>query len=1025
MVPGVQSAEILNSNSRSTHPASHAVAYRLETFGGLALYASNGAAIQSQRRRLALLALLAASGERGLTREQLIGYLWADTSEESARHALDQLLYAIRRAMGDEVFSGVSPLRLNPDIVSADVALFEDALAHGKTGEAAALYKGPFLEGFYVSEAPEFERWVERERARLIGRYAQALQQLGTAAEREGAFSAAVDWRRKLAALHPLDAPHAAALMRALAASGNIAGALEHARTYESLVKIELDASPDPAVVHLARALRDEMSLASGRVAAPAQARSSPGEAPPSPATSAPPAPPTPPTPPTHGSSLNARVLTGALVTILVAAAFATFNILRNPSIESCRPMKERPSAASRIAVMPARTAQSDSASTQLREGIMDLIVTSLTGDGMPAAADARATLNAVGRSTRRGSDPLTPNVACAVARAVGAGSALMTDLAREDDGRLRLTARLVAASDGSERARATARGPADSLTSLIDRLLAALLAHESGEDRERVATLTSAFPPAVSEFLAGRAEHRRGHDVAAMRHFSRALDLDSTFALAGLELAATPGLVVRWRTLSVDTVPQTLGLGARGPLRTSQQRDEWERALSVAWREQKRLSRRDRVLLLALAGPRYPGASYASEMLAAWDGALNAAPDRPDALYSVGYLLLFQGRALGLADALGRARASFHSALELDSSFVSPIVGLLEIAAEERDVTEARRLRALYLHSDSVGPQADYVRWLGAAVVADQAALRTIRSRFDSLDIQSLSRIQSLAQLKNLEIDDADRASQSILRRSSERRARQIAWHSAFMLALNRGLPLAALDILDKKRDVDPTDDLRQALRIRGALFGDGDEAAGAATATALASCLPPSGLPERRRVGGGDIRCGPNAAFGVALWRVLHGDTAGVRAEIARERVIAARRKLLDAQPQLLAALISAADKSPEAPVALQRLDSMALLGCCNLPHFISLATARLHEGAGNFPAALAALRRGPILGTEYLSTYLREEGRLAAITGDTAGAIRAYEHYVALRSRPEQSLRPQVDSIHVALERLKRGR
>jgi hypothetical protein len=38
--------------------------------------------------------------------------------------------------------------------------------------------------------------------------------------------------------------------------------------------------------------------------------------------------------------------------------------------------------------------------------------------------------------------------------------------------------------------------------------------------------------------------------------------------------------------------------------------------------------------------------------------------------------------------------------------------------------------------------------------------------------------------------------------------------------------------------------------------------------------------------------------------------------------------------------------------------------------------------------------------MLPTWYLSTFLREEGRLAALTGDTAGAIRAYQHYLALR-------------------------
>jgi hypothetical protein len=49
------------------------------------------------------------------------------------------------------------------------------------------------------------------------------------------------------------------------------------------------------------------------------------------------------------------------------------------------------------------------------------------------------------------------------------------------------------------------------------------------------------------------------------------------------------------------------------------------------------------------------------------------------------------------------------------------------------------------------------------------------------------------------------------------------------------------------------------------------------------------------------------------------------------------------------------------------------------------------------------------------------LREEGRLAALTGDRTGAIRAYQHYLALRTDPEPSLRPQVEQVRADLGQL----
>ncbi len=83
--------------------------FRLETFGGLALTDAAGQAVIPQRRRLALLALLAAAGERGLTREKVLAYLWSESPAENARHALEQLLYSMRRAGAGRAVPGYRP----------------------------------------------------------------------------------------------------------------------------------------------------------------------------------------------------------------------------------------------------------------------------------------------------------------------------------------------------------------------------------------------------------------------------------------------------------------------------------------------------------------------------------------------------------------------------------------------------------------------------------------------------------------------------------------------------------------------------------------------------------------------------------------------------------------------------------------------------------------------------------------------------------------------------------------------------
>jgi hypothetical protein len=54
-------------------------------------------------------------------------------------------------------------------------------------------------------------------------------------------------------------------------------------------------------------------------------------------------------------------------------------------------------------------------------------------------------------------------------------------------------------------------------------------------------------------------------------------------------------------------------------------------------------------------------------------------------------------------------------------------------------------------------------------------------------------------------------------------------------------------------------------------------------------------------------------------------------------------------------------------------------------------------------------------------FMTTFLREEGRLSALTGDTAAAMRAYRHYLGLRYDPEPRLRPEVERVRRELAML----
>lgn len=233
--------------------------FELKLLGGAAIRAADGqiGGRAAQRRRLALLALLAVRGDKPLSRDKVIALLWPEKDSEQGRHLLSESLYIIRKSFGDKIIVAQGDdLRLNPEVVRSDVAEFEGALQGNNPREAVASYGGPFLDGFFLKDAGEFERWTEAERIRLGRAFAGALEQLAREEEQRANPAAAVDWWRRLAAQDPFNERVAMSLMAALEAAGDRAGALQHGRLYQALWREEFGGEPGPAVMALSRQLQ-------------------------------------------------------------------------------------------------------------------------------------------------------------------------------------------------------------------------------------------------------------------------------------------------------------------------------------------------------------------------------------------------------------------------------------------------------------------------------------------------------------------------------------------------------------------------------------------------------------------------------------------------------------------------------------------------------------------------------------------------------------------------------------------------
>ncbi|HMI42912.1 MAG TPA: BTAD domain-containing putative transcriptional regulator, partial [Gemmatimonadaceae bacterium] len=672
--------------------------YRLETFGKLALSGGASSTLSHQRRRLALLALLAASGERGLSRDQLLAYLWPESAAGNARHSLEQLLHALRRVLGESVFSGTNPVSLDSGVVASDVDEFERALTRGALADAVALYHGPFLQGFYLDDAPEFERWTSAERAHLATRYSEALVRLAGDAEAAADHSAAVRWRRLQVEADPISSRSALALMRALVAAGDQTAALQHARVYEELVRQELESEPDPSISKYAATLRaggDERANVSVSGAASERSASSSLPTAPVATTSRESAPPLvdEATPGRRNYGLPAGIFLSA--TILLLAALAGRG---REKVSALDPNK--------IVIVPFRTSGVDSSVKYLGEGVVDLIAPMLTGEGGPVAVDSRTVISTWNRITR-GRDG-TADDARQVARDLGAGLVL-TGSVVEVGGRLSIAGSVIPTGTGDARPLSSVSAPIDSVDRLLDLFVGQLLTRQSGVAETSVSAITSQSLPAIRAYLNGRAAYRRADEDQAIESFSRALEIDSTFALAALDLAVATGKLLRAQ-LCVFKGCRVYSL-VPGVAMSERVDGLFNRAVRLAWGYRFKLGRRDRPLLDALRGDNYPRPSSARETLANLGRAVAAAPDRPETHYLLGVLLLHQGAALGLSDSRERAAAAFRMASKLDPSYLAPLVRMVDVAAFGRDTASLRRAGVLYLSHDSVGPTADYVR--------------------------------------------------------------------------------------------------------------------------------------------------------------------------------------------------------------------------------------------------------------------------------------------------------------------------
>ena len=238
------------------------------------------AAFESDKAR-ALLVYLAVEAERPHRRESLVGLLWPDCPEQVARHNLRQALFNLRLAIGDRTATPPH-LLISRDAIqfnrasdfALDLAQF-NAILHtcqenqsrdipdptlhaARLEELVKLYRGAFLQHFFLEDSAEFEEWALVQRENMHQHVLDAYSYLADYYTSKRDFQAARRHASRQLELDPWREEAHCQMMLALALDGQRAAALAQYDTCRRVLAEELGVEPSARARELYEQIRTE-----------------------------------------------------------------------------------------------------------------------------------------------------------------------------------------------------------------------------------------------------------------------------------------------------------------------------------------------------------------------------------------------------------------------------------------------------------------------------------------------------------------------------------------------------------------------------------------------------------------------------------------------------------------------------------------------------------------------------------------------------------------------------------------------
>ncbi|MCG6957247.1 MAG: hypothetical protein LJF04_14755 [Gemmatimonadetes bacterium] len=660
--------------------------------GSVDLQRTDGSRLLSllaQPKRVALLTYVAVEAPGGfMPRERIMSVLWPDSDNTRARQSLRNSLYQIRQAAGAEVLTnrGSVDVGVDPALLIVDAVALKTAVSQGRFQEAADLYGGPFLSGFHLDDAPEFEEWSERTRASLEADALRAFREAAWARERSGDIEAARVLLRRAQELVPTDEEILRRRLLLLARQGNRAAAVAEAEEWIEMLRSTLDIDPSGPTLRLVHDLRSGGQVGGASPVGPTSPPepSPPREQPLSPATTA----------PAPVGEARPRRRRAPLVWALGTAALALLAwilVTRSPA---------EPPVEGGVIVVPL---QADSAA------------------GGPTVGWALGYLIARYLQPETGGLVLPPEGVTA-ASFDGRNRRLIRGEIRAVDGRLVADVGLATtAQPGRVSARATASADDGDLEAIARRLADGLASRSGGNLSAPgpVPRFTRA-PGAILPFFQGEMFAREGKAREASEAYRRALALDSTFAMAYYRLSVTEALEgesAEARKASDRAVDLSAGLS------------DSERALLNAWQ-----AYRGGGVLQAL--PRY-------EALAALRG-----PD-PDVWLRLAELRFHWGPQLGIPkDSTAAAFRVLLRLVPNNANALQHLIRLMGPSAKPEELNQAVRRLDRGQASHDMRMEARAIAALNRRTLPDDSVVEWLTGGTHSVEARRLEQLAASARV-------------------------------------------------------------------------------------------------------------------------------------------------------------------------------------------------------------------------------------------------------------------------------------